>query len=412
MRIFLSDMYRVESSYPLDDIQTDVLYCLYQPIIGAEALSIYMMLYIESKRMTRHLAPCQYSRLISLTGMSLLDIEKAILKLEGIGLLKSYKKIEHGVTLYLFKIQSPLTLQKFFKNQILSSLLEEAMVEDDFNKTIQYFKISSTDVSTYEDVTVRFGEVYKITQGKNRRRVLSLNDTKQQSVQDVKSEYDTDLLFQSLLEYQISRIRLSDDDVDCAVSLAIVYSIDPFTLAGLIKDSMTSLGLDQDVLKANIKKFYDIDSLSQLNEVYHSQPVIYKTNANETSILAEHMKYLDSITPYEFLKAKQGGKEPIFHDLKIVETLMVQLGLNPSVVNVLLEYVLGKSDNKLSKNYCETIGASLARKKVLTAMEAYRVLMNDNEETEEHTLEEKTEVKEEIKADNISFQELLSRLGD
>lgn len=40
------------------------------------------------------------------------------------------------------------------------------------------------------------------------------------------------------------------------------------------------------------------------------------------------MQYLDKITPYELLKEKQGGSEPIFHDLKIVETLMVQLGLN------------------------------------------------------------------------------------
>ena len=64
------------------------------------------------------------------------------------------------------------------------------------------------------------------------------------------------------------------------------------------------------------------------------------------------------------LKEKQGGKEPVYHDLMIVETLMVQLGLKPAVVNVLIEYVLGKNNNRLSKRYCEAIGASWARKKI------------------------------------------------
>ena len=58
------------------------------------------------------------------------------------------------------------------------------------------------------------------------------------------------------------------------------------------------------------------------------------------------MKYLDSITPYELLRDKQGGKEPVFHDLKIVETLMTQLALQPAVVNVILEYVFRKESRK------------------------------------------------------------------
>ena len=163
----------------------------------------------------------------------------------------------------------------------------------------------------------------------------------------------------------------------------------------------------------NIKKFYDIDSLTQLDEVYHKQPLMYKSQLNDSSILSSHMKYLDSITPYELLRHKQGGKEPLFHDLKIVETLMVQLGLNPSVVNVLIEYVLGKCDNKLSKAYCEAVGGTLARKKVLTALDAYNILMNNNEEeTKEETLQDKSEVKDDINVDDIDFKELLSRLGD
>ena len=120
------------------------------------------------------------------------------------------------------------------------------------------------------------------------------------------------------------------------------------------------------------------------------------------------MQYLDSLTPYELLKDKQGGKEPVFHDLMIVEMLMVQLGLQPSVVNVLIEYVLGKNQNRLSKRYCEAIGASWARKNIHTAMEAYRELMDKSDE------EEKVEVKAvEIKEEQSDeLMNLLSQLKE
>ena len=116
------------------------------------------------------------------------------------------------------------------------------------------------------------------------------------------------------------------------------------------------------------------------------------------------MQYLDKITPYELLKEKQGGSEPIFNDLKIVETLMVQLGLKPSVVNVLIEYVLGTNQQKLSKNYCETIGASLARKHIETAMDAYHELMNeniDNQEFHQDHLEEQKLEQTEVNSEKL-----------
>ena len=44
MKLYMSDLYGVELHYPLDDVQMDSLYYLYQPIVGASAISLYMML--------------------------------------------------------------------------------------------------------------------------------------------------------------------------------------------------------------------------------------------------------------------------------------------------------------------------------------------------------------------------------
>lgn len=413
MKLYLSDLYRVEVHYPLDDVQNDMLYYLYQPIIGSNSIQLYMMLHVEGKRMARFLKPVSMSRLVSFLSLSLLDIEKGLRSLEAIGLLKTFVKYEQDITQYVYQLQSPLSLKAFFKNQILLSLLQESLSLEDFQRTIQYFQIHTEDLSQYEDITSHFQDVFTINHRKRNGRMLKIKEnTKEVLQQDVVVNYDIELLYKCLADYQIHKSKLSKDDITYITQLAVVYSIDALTLAGMVKDAMESKGLNRQLLKTAIKKYFEMDQASSLKEVYHKQPLQYQTQQSQSSPLILHMKYLDKITPYDLLKEKQGGSEPVFHDLKIVETLMVQLGLKPAVVNVLIEYVLGKNNNRLSKSYCETIGSSFARKKIETAMDAYYELKNnrnDNNQVQvEHVLE--SEEKDDMELDEI--EQLLSELKE
>ena len=45
--LLTSDIYQIRSSYMLDDISYKTLLQLYQPIMGMEAVSLYMTLYSE-----------------------------------------------------------------------------------------------------------------------------------------------------------------------------------------------------------------------------------------------------------------------------------------------------------------------------------------------------------------------------
>ncbi len=313
MKLYMSDLYRVELHYPLDEVQTDILYYLYQPLIGSDALQLYMMLVIEGKRMNRFLKPSSLSRLTSFLSMSFTDLEKHFQSLEAIGLLKTFVKHENQITQYIYQLQSPLTLKAFFKNQILSSLLQESLSPEDFQKTVQYFRISVEDLSDYEEVTVRFQDVFQIYHHRKHGRILKIKDEFKEPVhQNIEVAYDKELLLKSLADYQINKSKLTDEDFQYMIQLATVYSIDALTLAGLVKDSMHSQGLDYDRLKLNIKKYFEMDSVSKLQEVYHKQPLQYQTQEGQQSPLVLHMKYLDNLTPYELLKEKQGGEKNLF----------------------------------------------------------------------------------------------------
>ena len=57
-------------------------------------------------------------------------------------------------------------------------------------------------------------------------------------------------------------------------------------------------------------------------------------------------------------------------DLKLIRDVMTEQGIAPGVMNVLVHYVLLKTDMKLSKGYLEKIASHWARKNVKTVRQA------------------------------------------
>ena len=75
---------------------------------------------------------------------------------------------------------------------------------------------------------------------------------------------------------------------------------------------------------------------------------------------------------------KNKGASPTKRDLQIVEELMVDLELKPAVVNVLIDYVLKKNNNKLSKALIDTIAGQWKRCDIKTAKDAIELAKKEN----------------------------------
>ena len=61
------------------------------------------------------------------------------------------------------------------------------------------------------------------------------------------------------------------------------------------------------------------------------------------------IKQLEEISPKQLLKEISGGAEATKADLQIVEDVMINQKLTPGIVNVLIYYVMLRSDMKLAK---------------------------------------------------------------
>ena len=59
--------------------------------------------------------------------------------------------------------------------------------------------------------------------------------------------------------------------------------------------------------------------------------------------------------------------------MRLIESLMVDMNLNPGVVNVLIDYVLRVNNNKLTKSFVTTIASQWVRNNTQTVEQAMKL---------------------------------------
>lgn len=136
----------------LDDISYKTLLQLYQPIMGMEAVSLYMTLYSELDQITLTKSPSLISRLCKMTGFSLNELSQSLSKLEAIGLMSSYKK-KSQENRFLFDLKIPYLPHEFLNHPILNDLLQQRL-KDEYKKQFLYLR-SIMSILSITKISVR-----------------------------------------------------------------------------------------------------------------------------------------------------------------------------------------------------------------------------------------------------------------
>ena len=409
--LVMSDLYTINANYPLDSIHMRSIQLLYQPLIGNVACSLYLSLYAELDQLSLTKAPSLFSRLIKITGLTLNEINEASLKLEAIGLLGKYQKEIDDKLVYLYRIKTPLAPAKIFNHAILGPLLKQRLGEEELYRTKLCFKSSVTKMEGYQDITAKFTDVFDINIIDGNVSGLVEKDYFNSDYGKIESEYDLELFYQGLKDYQIKRSIISADDEIIIKQLGIMYRINALDMQGIVKDSIQDDKIMTQLLIKNCRDYYDLAMPEKFAEIYHHQATIYKSS-NGDDPLNQHIQYLENINPYQLLKDKQGGREPLKHDLQIVESIMTSLYLEPGVMNVLIELTLSQCDNALSRAFMQARASQWKRKKIKTVKEAmdeanvYLKYRRYHGESEEISV---SMVEDDVKVDETELDEFLSQ---
>lgn len=370
--ILPSDSYVVINKSLLNDNDRFILTTLYQPIIGSVSLSLYFTLWADLNKTEIMSNEYTHHHLMNVMGIKLDEIVSARKRLEAVGLLKTLFK-SGQINNYVYELYSPLSACEFFSNPILASSLLSSLGKKEYQMLVNYYKMPKINTSEFENITTHFSDIY----------MMSVKEIKDVTEDDIKKKdkleviiddkIDFDFILSSIPKGILSNKALNESIKKLINRLAYLYNFDDTIMCNLIKDSINEKGLiDESGLKKNCKNYYSFENNGIPKLAYKSRNNISVDTKNIKDIKEKLINCFESTTPYDFLKAKYGGSKPTNKDVSLIESLLVNQELNPGVINVLVDYVLRINDNKLNKNFVESIASQWKINNITTVQDAMK----------------------------------------
>ena len=406
--ILPADRYKVINKTILSEIDRQSLMIFYGPIIGPLAVSLYLLLWQDLNTLMEESEFLLHHHLMSILKCSSKNLKEARETLEAVGLVKTFVK-EENVLIYIYEIFSPLYPLEFLNHPILSVVLYNNIGNEEYEKILKQYKKKKYDLTGFIEITKNMDEVYKS------ESFQEIDDIKERIPASLKltSKIDYDLIIDSIPKDNISAKTFNKKTKELIDNLSFIYNVDTLKMIEFIRMSINEFGMiDKTLLRKTTQKYYQLSSNSLPTIVYRTQPEFLKKAAGDNSIRGKIVAMFENISPYDYLKSKNKGATPTAKDLKLVESLLIDLELTPAVVNVLLDYCLKKNNNKLTTNYVETVAAQWKRADLKTAEEAMTFAEKEHKKSlktslskEKNKLEEPTWFNEKIEKTESSKEE-------
>ncbi|WP_181349792.1 replication initiation and membrane attachment family protein [Thalassobacillus sp. CUG 92003] len=350
---------------------------LYQPLIGVLSMSLYQTLLSDCEGPSNAELQSHHA-LMNYLSSPLDQIYKSRIKLEAIGLLQTYRSKQDDHTIYLYELQPPFSPKQFFRDDMLALMLHHEIGEDKYRKLQNRFDSNKWEMNAYHNITATFDEVFhdSVTRSANAQSTVEAGaqDTNHSAngppIESDRLDFDwlTHVLTQRM--YPADKI-LTGDNRRLMHQLASLYNLNSQDLEKAmlwaLNDENRLIGQElkeacHDIAQSKPKVKQDTEAPKEASS---DNEALSQSNNKEDQFIA----MLASISPKELLE-DLGGQHASSQDLKMIRDVMTEQGLPTGVMNVLVHYVLLKTDMKLSKAYMEKIASHWSRKNVTTVRQA------------------------------------------
>lgn len=385
-----ADRYVVINKSILSDTDRGVIINLYEPLIGSLGVSLYFTLWNDLGVYNLISRDLIHHHLMVVLKSDITKIKLARESLEAFGLLKTYVK-NSEINDYIYELYSPLTPQEFFNHPILNVVLYNNVGEKEYESLKNMYKSPKVDLKEYTDVTKKLSDVYDTSK-------FTLSTDLKDKVNNniiVDSSINFDEILSSIPKGIINEKAFTKKTRELINNLAYIYNLDTLKMTELIRSVLNEFGnIDKNGLRIVARKDYQFKNGTLPTLVYRTQPEYLKNPSGDNTKRGRIMAVFENTTPYDFLRYKYHGTKPTSRDLKLLESLLIDLELTPAVVNVLIDYVLRKNNNKLTSAYVETIAAQWKRAGLKTAGEAMAFAEKEHKKLQGKVVSNKREVSE------------------
>lgn len=360
------DFYEVHLGSMLSSYDREILTLLYQPFISSDALSLYFTLWSEQNRQDIFELET-HDRLIKTLGISVNDFVEARKKLEATGLIQTFIRKKEDINYYIYLLFAPKTPKEFFKDILFKGLLTKAIGEKETYRLMSYFASKEVNLEGYQEISATFPFVFSLEYDsnifKNSGNSIRLRGRK---IKSIDQGFDFAIFYKNLFDnHQILQSSFTKEDSKEISRLSLLFGLDELQMSEFVSQ----------IYNFEDEKHLDHEKLYNLAVKANQFGIIRNTHESniqypDENEFGKYANLVSNVPPFEFLKLKQGYTNPAPSDVRLINQLSSEMNLEFGVINVLIDYVLRKYNNQLSKELVLKIAGSLKRSKIETAYDA------------------------------------------
>ncbi len=344
MELNVKDSYRIETSDVLSEDAMTSLVSLYQPIIGLDAVSLYLVLHSEG-RVQR--VKETHERLSYILNRSIDDIERARVHLEEYKLLKTFVSKAENKNAYLYVLQSPLPVQTFLQNRTFMSAYQAIVGKKNAEITMNKFHGNVISTDGYEEITRQVTHMPQASELDQTVEYSHIEPRYQFDLDGVDIQFDYQRFFATTSTLVFPAELRTQENLKLIGKLATIY------------------GIPVDKMRHLVGRCVNLT-----NRTFDDQKLKFLASKEEVVVKESSDPYL--LPPASFLQAKQNGAPVSMADKKLLEYLAVDMQFSPEVINIMIEYILKKSQNRLVQAFVQMVAGEWARDGVKTREDAIR----------------------------------------
>ena len=374
-------MFDIKASSLLADYDRETITNLYQPIIGHTALAVYFTFWSEAKNQ-RIISMSSHEQILLRMKISTGEFIEARKVLEAVGLVKTRLEKVQQFHIYHYELFAPRSPHGFFNDTLLFGLFIQNLGENEANRLKRIYATSEAQVDG-EDISSSFNDVFHPDFEDAAFLIASSKDDK--TIGRNKSKIDTEFSYERFFESlkavsQINEKALTKGELKKVERLATLYGVSEEVVAEKVANSY--------IAENDKGERIDINQVNEdlKNEVNYGTRSISKRSSKKNLVvgesdLASKIKLYETKSPREVLALLQNNTKVAKADLNILEMLANDYKLNDPVICVIVDFVLQKNHNVLSRYSVEKIASSISRENIVTAIDAMNYLNNSYSKT-------------------------------
>lgn len=364
-----TDLFEVRKESLFSSLDSDYLLDLYAPMIGMKAAALYLaLLHVEEG------GSSSFESFLKKNLSSIGEFSTSILPLEATGLVQSFVKKGDKFNYFILCLFAPRSPKEFFDNILFVGTLRKYLDNDKVTALAKKYALLPLPEDA-TNVSMSFREYFApdLSETPYQNGTLSSGG---HLVGKVSTGFDKNLFLKALIDLdpRYGPSCFSKEQIVKVARLAALYSYSEESMASFVKDSYDfSLPLGERL------SFNHLEELAEKNLRYDYLKSSSKApspleEVHGDTALAKSLRSMDSLTPQEFLTRLQHGNKPASADLRLLSSLVVDMGLSHGATNALILYMIVQNNGILSRAYMEKLAGSLVRANITNALDAMNYL--------------------------------------